>query len=248
MHRLGIDEFLGGSTSMTTVIIVIGAIYIIAQLIVFSVLVFKCLKFKRETVKENFIGMKKLAVATAIFVFLDIINVALNILDIPYVIDDWQTKEFYPSPIGLLFPVILLFYGIYAWRSYLRAKRVNLHMMFSGMPSSKKKDRFIDDGKDLFGDATMIDLNARKTVEDKESTDEAGNRRYIQSPDVDLRKLKPRSSGKLAPCPACGSLNPYKSRICVSCGAELPYTEDAEVPPVSAGDVDVVVGRKNGGR
>ena len=248
MHRLGIDEVLDGLTSMLTVIIIIAALYIIAQLIVFSVLVFKCLKFKRDTVKENFLGMKKLAAAAEIFVFLDIINVALSILDITYIIDDWGTEAFVPSLLSWIFPVILLIYGIYAWRCYLRAKKVNLHMMFSGLPSSKKKDSFIDDGSDLFGDAKVIDLNPKKTEEDKESMDEVGNRKYIQSADIDLRKLKPQSSGELVPCPFCESLNAYKSRICVSCGAELPRTENIEITSVSSNDVDVVEGRNSGGR
>lgn len=247
MHRLGIDEVLGGLTSMLIVIIIAAALYILAQLMAFSLLVFKCWKFKKETVKENFHGMKKLAAVVEIFVFLDIINVVLSILDITYVIDDWGTEEFVPSLISLIFPVILLIYGIYAWRCYRRAKRVNLHM-FSVLPSSKKKNRFVDDGTDLFGDSKMIDLNAKKTEEDKESMDEAGNRKYIQSEDVDMRRLKPQSSGELLPCPFCKSLNAYKSRVCTFCGAELPPMEDIYVPPVSSNDVDVVEGRNNGGR
>lgn len=243
MHRLGIDEFLSGSTSMLTVIIIAAAFYIIAQLMAFSFLVFRCRKFKKETVKENFLGMKKLAAVVIIFVFLDIINVVLNILDVTYLIDDWGTEEFFPSLISLVFPVILLFYGIYAWRSYLRAKRVNLHMMFSGMPSSKKKNRFTDDSTDLFGDVKVIDLNPKRKREDKDSTDEAGNRKYIQGADVDMRDMKPQSSGKLLPCRFCGSLNPYKSRKCAVCGGELPYIEDKAVPPISEDDVDVVVGK-----
>lgn len=248
MHRLGIDDVLVGLTSMLTVIIIAAALYIMAQLIAFSYLVFKCWKFKKETVKENFLGMKKLAAVVEIFVFLDIINVVLSILDITYLIDDWGTEEFVPSLISWIFPVILLIYGIYAWRCYLRAKKINLHMMFSGLPTSKKKNRFIDDGSDLFGDAKVIDLNPKKTEEDKESMDEVGNRKYIQGADVDLRKLKPQSSGELVPCPFCESLNAYKSRKCVFCGAELPYTEDMEVSPINENDVDVVEGNRNGGR
>lgn len=247
MRRLGIDNVLSGLTTMLTVIIIISALYILAQLTVFSVLVFKCRKFKKETVKENFLGMKKLAAAAETFVFLDIINAVLSILDITYIIDDWGTEEFVPSLLSWIFPLLLLFYGIYAWRCYLRAKKVNLHMMFSDLPSSKKKDSFIDDGSDLFGDSRMIDLNAKKTQEDKESTDEAGNRRYIQSADVDMRRLKPQLSGELVPCPFCESLNAYKSRICSFCGAELPPTEDIEVQPLSSNDVNVVEGSRNGG-
>lgn len=244
MRTFGFSEALTAITAMLTVVIIISVLYILAQLVVFSVLVFKCRKFKKETVKENFLGMKKLAAVTEVFVFLDIINGILSLFDITYLINDRGTEDFVPSLISWIFPFILLAYGIYAWRSYLRAKKINLHMMFSGMPSAKRKNRFIDDGTDLFGDAKVIDLNARKTEEDRESMDEAGNRRYIQSADVDLRKLKPQSSGELVPCPFCESLNAYKSKVCVFCGAELPRTEDIEVAPISPKDADVVEDRK----
>lgn len=234
MRRLGIDEVFSGLMSMLIVIIIAAAIYILAQLIVFSVLVFKCKKFKRETVKENFLGMKKLAAVVETFAFLDIINAALSIFDITYLIEDWGTEEFVPSLLSWIFPFLLLIYGIYAWRCYIRAKKINLHMMFSGIPSSKKKNDFIDDGTDLFGDAKVIDLNPMKIGEDKESTDEEGNRRYIQSADVDLRTLKPTLSSQLVPCPFCGSLNSYNSRACMSCGAELPRTGDIKVTPTTA--------------
>lgn len=248
MRRLGFSEALSGITAMLTVITIIAVLYILAQLIVFSVLIFKCRKFKKETVKENFLGMKKLAAAAETFVFLDIVNAVLSVLDIIYLIDEWGTEDFVHTLISWIFPFILLAYGIYAWRCYIRAKKINLHMMFSDHRSAKKKKSFIDDGTDLFGDARVIDLNAKKTEEDKESMDYAGNRRYIQSADIDLRQLKPQSSGELVPCPFCESLNAYKSRVCVFCGAELPHTEDIEVAPISPKDVNVVEGKYNEGK
>lgn len=237
MHRINFADLMNGTTGFSLMIIILSLIFIIAQLIIFSVLIFKYSKFKRETVKENFSGMRGLAVTAKIFVFLDIASIILSLFDIPELINDWDTEEFdAASLIGWIFPVMLLIYGIYAWRCYIRAKKIRLHL-FSGVTSKKRKREFTEDETDLFGDTKMIDLNAEKKNEGNsmESVDES----YIQRKKADMNKPKPLADSELVPCPYCETLNAYKSKTCAFCGAELPCTEDAEAAPISSNDVGI---------
>lgn len=245
MRAFGLDGLLAGITGFLMVVIVLAAIYIIAQLIVYSVLIFKCRKFGKETVQENFLGMKRWAIAAETFVVLDAVEVVLGIVDLIELITDWSEGKFDMGElVGFLFPILLLLYGIYAWRCYLRAKKINLHM-FSMVNVKRRKNRFIEDEADLFGDSKMIDPTVKRTEEDKESVDAYGNRTYIQSKDVDLRKLRPLESGELNPCPYCNYLNARKNRFCVACGSPLPPVQNIEVAPISPDDIDIVDGRKD---